>query len=164
MKRAPLLFLLASLVTPAVAQNGGNFDVGRVKFSALRMQNEGSLVRCRGDVVMASDSFVLRADEVDYHSDTGVAEARGNVRIQLLPSPPLTLGNLKFRGFGIVPNDTTRRAFFTDGDDVYIVGEGDELLKRFRILRIGNRSVEFEEISSGRVGTAPLVEAQGGPQ
>jgi lipopolysaccharide assembly outer membrane protein LptD (OstA) len=34
---------------------------------------------------MATHSFVLRADEVDYHSDTGIAEARGNVRLQLLP-------------------------------------------------------------------------------
>jgi lipopolysaccharide assembly outer membrane protein LptD (OstA) len=34
---------------------------------------------------MATDSFVLRADEVDYHSDTGKAEARGNVRVQVLP-------------------------------------------------------------------------------
>ena len=88
MKRALLLFLLASLVTPAVAQNGGNFE--RVKFSALRGQTEGSLTRCRGDVEMATHSFVLRADEVDYHSDTGIAEARGNVRIQLLRVTPNT--------------------------------------------------------------------------
>jgi lipopolysaccharide assembly outer membrane protein LptD (OstA) len=88
MKRALLFFLLASLVAPAVAQNRGNFEAGRVKFSGLRMQNEGSLVRCRGDVEMATHSFDLRADEVDYHSDTGIAEARGNVRIPLLRVPP----------------------------------------------------------------------------
>jgi lipopolysaccharide assembly outer membrane protein LptD (OstA) len=84
MKRALLLFLLASLVIPAVAQNGGNVEV-RVSFEALSQQREGSLLRCRGDVEMATHSFVLRADEVDYHSDTGIAEARGNVRLQLLP-------------------------------------------------------------------------------
>ena len=88
MKRALLLFLLASLVTPAVGQNGGNFEVGRVSFEALSQQREGSLLRCRRDVEMATHSFVLRADEVDYHSDTGIAEARGNVRIQLLPVTP----------------------------------------------------------------------------
>jgi lipopolysaccharide assembly outer membrane protein LptD (OstA) len=91
MKRALLLFLLASLVTPAVAQNGRDFEVGRrVSFEALSQQREGSLLRCRGDVEMATHSFVLRADEVDYHSDTGIAEARGNVRIQLLPVTPNT--------------------------------------------------------------------------
>ena len=46
MKRALLLFLLASLVTPAVAQNGGNVEVGRVSFEALSQQREGSLLRC----------------------------------------------------------------------------------------------------------------------
>ena len=93
MKRALLLFLLASLVTPAVAQNGGNVEVGRVSFEALSQQTEGSLLRCRGDVEMATHSFVLRADEVDYHSDTGTAgtaEARGSVRMQLLPVTPKT--------------------------------------------------------------------------
>jgi hypothetical protein len=79
------------------------------------------------------------------------------------PPPPLTLpGNVKFYGFGTVPNGTSRLAFFTDGEEVYVVAEGEVLLKRFRILRIGNASVEFEEISSGRTGTAPLEEQAGG--
>jgi hypothetical protein len=49
MKRALLLFLLASLVTPAVAQNGGNVEVGRVSFEALSQQREGAPLsgRCR---------------------------------------------------------------------------------------------------------------------
>jgi len=80
------------------------------------------------------------------------------------PPPPLTLPpNVKFYGFGTVPNGTSRRAFFTDGDEVYVLGERDILLKRFRILRIGNANLEFEEISSGRIGTAPLEEQAGGP-
>ena len=58
MKRALLLFLLASLVTPAVAQNGGNVEVGRVSFEASRMQTEGSLTLCRGGVKMATHSFI----------------------------------------------------------------------------------------------------------
>jgi lipopolysaccharide assembly outer membrane protein LptD (OstA) len=79
---------LASLVTPAVGENRANFEVGRVSFEALSGQREGSLLRCRGEVEMATHSFILRADEVDYYSRTGVVEARGNVRIQLLPVTP----------------------------------------------------------------------------
>ena len=93
MKRALLLFLLASLVTPAVAQNGGNVDVGQVgrpSFEASQIQIEGSLTLCRGDVKVATHSFILRADEVDYYSRAGIVEARGNVRIQLLPVTPNT--------------------------------------------------------------------------
>jgi len=80
------------------------------------------------------------------------------------PPPPVTLpANVKFYGFGTVPNGTSRRAFLTDGEEVYVVAEGEIFLKRFRILRIGNANLEFEELSSGRTGTAPLVEEQGGP-
>ena len=81
------------------------------------------------------------------------------------PPPPLVLPpNIKFFGYGVVPNGTSRQAFFHDstGDEVYVVAEGEILLKRFRILRICNANLEFEEISSGRKGTAPLVEDQAG--
>jgi hypothetical protein len=77
------------------------------------------------------------------------------------PPPPPTLP-VKYFGYGTVPNGTARRAFFTDGEDVYIVSEGEVLLNRFRIIKVGNASLDFEEISSGRRGTANLEE-QGTP-
>jgi hypothetical protein len=79
------------------------------------------------------------------------------------PPPPKLPANLKFFGYGTVPNGTARRAFFTDGEDVYIVAEGEILLNRFRILKVGNASLEFEEISSGRHGTAVLEEQGSSP-
>jgi hypothetical protein len=73
------------------------------------------------------------------------------------PPPPPTLP-VKFFGYGTIPNGTARRAFFTDGEDVYIVAEGEVLLNRFRILKVNNASLDFEEVSSGRRGTAALEE------
>ncbi len=79
-----------------------------------------------------------------------------------LPPPiPPTLP-LTFFGYGTVPNGTARRAFLTNREDIYIVGEGDTLLGRFRILRINNASIEFEEISTGLRNTAPLVLEEAG--
>jgi hypothetical protein len=72
--------------------------------------------------------------------------------------PPPTLGNVKYFGYGTVPNGASKRGFLTDSEEVYIVAEGDTFLGRFRILRIGNTSLEFEEISSGRRNSAPLDE------
>jgi hypothetical protein len=69
---------------------------------------------------------------------------------------------VKFFGYGTVPNGTARLAFFTDGEDEYVVKEGELLMNRFRILKIGNSSLEYEEVSSGLRGTANL-EDQGGP-
>jgi hypothetical protein len=83
------------------------------------------------------------------------------------PPPPPTEAklppNLKYFGYGTLPAGSTRRAFFTDGEDVYVVPEGDTLLGRYRILRVGNANLEFEEISSGLHGTAPLEEQAGSP-
>jgi hypothetical protein len=69
---------------------------------------------------------------------------------------------VKFYGFGTVPNGTVRLAFFTNGEDIYVVAEGELLLNRFRILRIGNTNLEYEEVSTGLRGTA-ILEEQGAP-
>jgi hypothetical protein len=83
------------------------------------------------------------------------------------PPPPPTRAslppNLKYFGYGTVPNGTPRRAFFTDGEEEYIVSEGDTLLGRYRIVKIGNTNVEFQEISSGLPGTTPLEEQTAPP-
>lgn len=74
------------------------------------------------------------------------------------PVQPPPVLSVKFFGYGTVPNGTSRLAFFTDGEDVFIVPEGQVLMNRFRILKINNTNLEFEEISSGRRGTAQLEE------
>ncbi|HEY1424475.1 MAG TPA: hypothetical protein VGF20_13560 [Candidatus Acidoferrum sp.] len=65
----------------------------------------------------------------------------------------------KFFGYGTVPNGTPRRAFLTDGADVLVVTEGEAFLERFRVLKIGNATIDFEEISSGRQGKANMEDA-----
>jgi len=77
--------------------------------------------------------------------------------------PPMLPGNMKYFGYGTIPNGTLRRAFLSDGDDVFIVGEGDTLLGRFRIVKINNANLEFEEIATGRRNTITLQEEQVAP-
>jgi len=81
---------------------------------------------------------------------------------QVVVTPTVSPLPVKFFGYGTVPNSMSRRAFFTDGEEIYIVGEGELLLNRFRILRIGNANLEYEEISSGLRGTA-ILEEQAAP-
>jgi hypothetical protein len=71
--------------------------------------------------------------------------------------------NLKFFGYGTIPTGSPRRAFITDGEDIFIVNEGDTLLGRYRILKVGNSNLEFQEISSGLPGTMPLEEQAAPP-
>jgi hypothetical protein len=85
---------------------------------------------------------------------------RNYVPQPLPPPPPLELPSpYKFFGYGTVPNGTPRQAFLSDGEEVQIVAEGDIFLSRFRMLKIGNATIEFEEISSGRQGKANLEDA-----
>jgi len=80
------------------------------------------------------------------------------------PAPPLPPKaelppNMKYYGYGTVPNGSARRAYLTDGDDVYIVAEGDTLLGRFRILKIGNATLDFEDIASHIQGQKNMDDA-----
>jgi hypothetical protein len=79
------------------------------------------------------------------------------------PPPPSLPANMKYFGYGTVPNGTSKRAFLSDGEEVFIVGEGDTLLGRFRILRISNASLEFEELGSGRRNSTSLDEQAAPP-
>jgi hypothetical protein len=71
-------------------------------------------------------------------------------------APPIPL---KFYGF-INKNkaDGDRRAFFLDGEDIVIAGEGDMIKKRYKILRIGVNSavVEDTDFKSNNQQTLPL--------
>src|ERR1700686_5395533 len=80
------------------------------------------------------------------------------------PEPPKLPPNMKFFGYGTIPNGTLRRAFLSDGDEVYIVGEGDTFLGRFRMVKISNANLEFEEIATGRHATVTLQKEQSAPQ
>ena len=84
-------------------------------------------------------------------------------QVPVPPPPPTLPANMKYFGYGTIPNGTSKRAFLNDGEEVYIVGEGDTLLGRFRIVRISNASLEFEEVSTGRRNSISLDETAAPP-
>lgn len=63
-----------------------------------------------------------------------------------------------FYGFVTDARTGMRRAFFMEGENVYIVAVGETLLGRFRLVQIGNSSVEMEEIATGRRATLTMEE------
>jgi hypothetical protein len=71
------------------------------------------------------------------------------------PPPPVSVP-AKFFGYVSDPRTANRRAFFTNGDDVFVVDQGGILLNNFRVLKINNNSVDVEEISSHRNTTLNL--------
>ena len=63
-----------------------------------------------------------------------------------------------FYGFVTDARTGMRRAFFMEGENVYIISVGEMLLGRYRLIQIGNSSVELEETSSGRRATLTMEE------
>lgn len=71
--------------------------------------------------------------------------------------PPLEVP-AQFFGYATQDHSGKRVAFFTSGDDVLVVPEGDTFLNRFRLVHIGNASADVEEMSTGRHATVPMLQ------
>ena len=130
------------------------------------------------------DNPKLHNDGVERARKTEYKSSGRNIFSRELPPPPLTPEQkkkletppppppppepkvaplpAKYFGFGTIPNGTARVAFLSMGEDIFVLKEGELLLNRFRILKIGNANLEYEDVTMGLRGTAPLEE-QGGP-
>lgn len=71
------------------------------------------------------------------------------------PPPPIPL---KYYGYAHKPSETVKRAFFVDGEEIFIAGEGEIVNKRYRIVKIGVNTVEVEDLVSKHKQTLPLQE------
>jgi hypothetical protein len=78
------------------------------------------------------------------------------------PIPPVQVPG-EFFGYAVRPAPSGRRfAFFKNGDDVFVVAEGDAFLNNYRLIHIGNDSADVEEISSGRHAHVAMVQPPAG--
>ena len=73
------------------------------------------------------------------------------------PPPPITL---KYYGFSTARNNGRKVAFFLDGEEISMAGEGETVKKRYRVVRIGVNSVLMEDTESKRQQSLPLTEEQ----
>lgn len=71
------------------------------------------------------------------------------------PPPPIPL---KYYGFAGPPQSGQRRAFFLDGEDIFVAGENDLVRNRYKIIRIGVNSAVVEDTTNKNQQTLPLVE------
>lgn len=70
------------------------------------------------------------------------------------PPPPITL---KFFGFASKPGEA-KRIFLSQGEDVFIAGEGDIVNRRYKILHIGPNSVDIEDVMYNNRQSIPLTQ------
>jgi hypothetical protein len=70
------------------------------------------------------------------------------------PPPPI---NLKFYGYASEPGEP-KRIFLSQGEDVFIAGEGDIIDRRYKILRITPTQVEVEDVLNNNRQNIPLTQ------
>jgi hypothetical protein len=70
------------------------------------------------------------------------------------PPPPITL---RFFGFANKPGET-RKVFLSQGEDVFIAGEGDIVDRRYRVLRISPTTVDVEDVINNNRQSLPLTQ------
>lgn len=73
-----------------------------------------------------------------------------------LPGPPPLVVPATFFGRVTDKRSGASRAFFSQGDEVYVLGLGEVLLSRFRLVQIGDTTAELEELNSGRRTTVTM--------
>ena len=73
------------------------------------------------------------------------------------PKPPPPPIPLKFYGYVNNARGGPRRAFFLDGDDIFVAGEDELIRNRYKIVRIGVNSAVVEDTTNKNQQTLPLV-------
>jgi len=71
------------------------------------------------------------------------------------PPPPITL---KYYGYTAKRADGPKRAFFLDGEDIFVAAEGELIKKRYRVVHIGTNSAEVEDTQFNHKQPLPLAE------
>lgn len=72
------------------------------------------------------------------------------------PPPPIPL---KFYGYSNPMRASgEKRAFFLDGDEIVVAGEGELIKKRYKVIRIGVNSAVVEDVQFQNQQTLPLEE------
>jgi lipopolysaccharide assembly outer membrane protein LptD (OstA) len=67
------------------AKSDGVVEIGMVELTGRKINKADSLTKCQGDCEITIHDIIVKADELDFHPDTGEAEARGNVRVKIMP-------------------------------------------------------------------------------
>ncbi|MBI4902774.1 MAG: hypothetical protein HY820_04015 [Acidobacteria bacterium] len=70
-------------------------------------------------------------------------------------APPIPL---KFYGFTTPRAGGAKRAFFLEGEEIYVAAEGETIKKRYKVVRVGVNSVVMEDTQFSQQQTLPLEE------
>jgi len=73
------------------------------------------------------------------------------------PKPPPPPIPLRFFGYISPASSTDKRAFFIEGEEIFVAGEGDVIHQRYKVIRIGVNSAVIEDTENDNQQTIALV-------
>jgi len=159
-----------SAATPAPVAPAGASNSARAN---IRRTNSGKLVKApepRLDPTLDLD--LLRQSEQSKYAgkarnifvagsqpeiETPKKDGREVVKFTppvIAPPPPI---NLKFFGFASKPGEP-KKIFLSQGEDIFIAGEGDIVDRRYRVLRISPAAVDIEDVINNNRQSIPLTQ------
>jgi hypothetical protein len=118
----------------------------------LLTTSEGTKYEGKGRNIFRAEAEVIpqaKFPVIKNHMPTPPPEAQGPP-----PPPPIPL---RFYGFASRPGEP-KKIFLSQGDDVFIAGEGDIVDRRYKILQISPTSVEVEDVLTNNRQSLPLTQ------
>lgn len=99
--------------------------------------------------------FLAQAD-IPKPAGPGVTDAKNTPPPPPAPPPPPRI-NLKYYGFASEPGEP-KKVFLSQGEDVFIAGEGEIVDRRYKVLHITPMSVEIEDVLNNNRQSIPLTQ------
>ncbi len=97
--------------------------------------------------------FVAGSEPLPTPIKPGVTDTTPQVAV-VQPPPPI---NLKFFGFANQPGEA-KKIFLSQGEDIFIAGEGDIVDRRYRVLHISPAAVDIEDVLNNNRQSIPLTQ------
>jgi nucleoid-associated protein YgaU len=105
--------------------------------------------------------FVSQAEEIPTPLKNGMANQRKAEETHIYQPPPAPIQipiPLKFSGFASKPGEP-KKIFLTQGEDVWVAGEGEIVNRRYKVVRISPTFVEIQDVvNSGEPQRIPLTQ------
>jgi hypothetical protein len=167
--------------TPKPAPSGPVRSAAQLKRQTPSTQAQSLDPTIRLDLLAASENVKYEGNGRNiFKAEAEVAIPKGNdpnLKCKITPDAPGCPGydpckanptikgcplykepiNLKFFGFANHPGER-KRVFLSQGEDVFIAGEGDTVNRRYKVMRIGVNSVEIKDVLNDNTQTIPLTQ------
>ena len=100
--------------------------------------------------------FVAEAEPIPQLAASPVLDNKPPDNTPPPPPPPPPI-NLRFYGFA-TSQGTAKKIFLSEGEDIFIAGEGDIIDRRYKVLRIMPMAVEIEDVLNNNRQQIPLTQ------